>query len=228
MSNFKLLIILFAVLITSCNNKTIKCQDKAKSVCNCFDSNGLKNESKPVLEKIFLNGKRISICGSLHKKESELRVSEFNVFDCSTGKSLTEYDGTQDCRIIEKADTLIIQELKYLPTGKNWAMNSIQVGEQIITTKRKKLIIYPLFPKFESFSIDDLDAKTFLKSLKKGQGFSNEWEIELGKLEALTLLGNKEAESILENYEEFMGEKTDGALAEDWKEALAITRWLKN
>jgi hypothetical protein len=44
----------------------------------------------------------------------------------------------------------------------------------------------------------------------------------------LLLLGYKKAKFVLENYEEFTGQKTDGELAEIWENAVAVTRWIQN
>ena len=239
MTNFKLLIVLFIILISSCKNRKpindnlsknkskVEVTEFVKTDCKCFNGIGSSKGDTAILTMKFSNGQNISICGFLDKKMEGIILSEFNVFDCNSGKSLTEYDATQICRIMEKSDTLIIQELKYLPTGKNWTWNLIQIGEQIITTEDKEILTAELLPKLEKFTIDDNDIQVFLNSLKKGSGHNSEWELEIGKLETLTLLGNEKAKSILENYEEFTGQKTDGALAETWKDAKATTQWIK-
>jgi hypothetical protein len=66
-----------------------------------------------------------------------------------------------------------------------------------------------------------------LNSLKKGKVHSNDGELEISKLEALTLLGNDKAKYILENYEEYTEQETDGAVRETWKDARAIIEWIK-
>ncbi len=222
----------------SCNNKTetkkpenksTKTETKLiKNTCNCFEGIGSKKGDTATLIINFTNGQNISVCGFVDKEMEGTIISEFNVFECKTGKALTEYDAMQICRLQEKKDSLIIQELKYLPTGKNWTWNLIQIGEEIITIKDNKIFTTGSKAKLEKFTIDKNDAKIFLNSLVKGKGHSKEWELEIGKLEVLTLLGNEKAKSILENYEEFTGQETDGAVAETWKDAKATTQWIKN
>ena len=211
---------------TKTNSKVIKKEIKEIS-CKCFDGIGSSKDDTPILELNFSSGQRISICGFLDKEMEGIIISEFNVFECNSGKPLAEYDATQICRIIEKPDTLLIQELKYLPTGKNWDWNLIQIAEQIITTKDKKIFVSEKKLKLEKFNIDENEATLFLNSLKKGKGYSNEWELEIGKLEALTILGNEKAKYILENYENFIGKETDGAMAETWKDAKSTASWVK-
>jgi hypothetical protein len=63
--------------------------------------------------------------------------------------------------------------------------------------------------------------------LKKGNGFGSEWESDLGKLEVLSLLGNNDAWEILKNYEDFTRDTTDGALSEQWEDAVATVKWIK-
>ncbi len=235
---FRLTILFIYIFILACNNqnetknsvnKTTKTDTNfINSSCNCFDGIGSKKGDTAILKLNFTNGQSISVCGFVDKEMEGIIISEFNVFECKTGKSLTEYDALQICKLQEKKDSLIIQELKYLPTGKNWTWDLIQIGEEIITIKEHKIITTGNKPKLEKFTIDENDARTFLNSLTKGKGRNNEWELEIGKLEVLTLLGNEKAKSILENYEEYTGQETDGAIAETWKDAKATTQWIKN
>ncbi|MFA5556199.1 MAG: hypothetical protein WCY06_05045 [Flavobacteriaceae bacterium] len=234
---FRLTIIFICILTFACNNKSetknavnktpnLDTLDKDNS-CNCFDGIGSRKGDTATLVLNFRNGQSISVCGFVDKEMEGTTISEFNVFECKTGKSLTEYDAMQICKLYKKKDSLIIQELKYLPTGKNWTWNLIQIGEEIITIKDKKIFTTGNKPKLEKFAIDDNDAEIFLNSLTKGKGHNNEWELEIGKLEVLTLLGNERAKYILENYEEYTGQETDGAVRETWKDARAITEWIK-
>lgn len=239
MKIYRLTIIFICILTFACNNSSEKnnsltnapnlntLNTNKDNSCNCFDGIGSKKGDTATLVLNFTYGQSISVCGFVDKEMEGLIISEFNAFDCKTGKSLTEYDAMQICRLVEKKDSLIIQELKYLPTGKNWTWNLIQIGEQIITIKDKKIFTTENNPKLEKFTIDNNKAIAFLDSLKKGKGHSNEWELEIGKLEVLALLGNERAKYILENYEEFTGQETDGALAETWKDAKAIVQWIK-
>lgn len=208
-------------------NETSK--DKSESDCKCFNGIGSTESDKPILTSTFSNGASVSLCGFFDKEMQNegLIMSEFNVFNCKTGNALVEYGAVQICRIEEKKDTLTIYELKYLPTGKNWNWELIQIAKQEILVIEGNLIAKPQVPELEKFTIKETEQTQFLNSLKKGNGFGSEWESDLGKLEVLSLLGNENAWKILKNYEDFTGVKTDGALAEQWKDAIATVEWIK-
>lgn len=197
--------------------------------CNCFNGIGSTENDKPIFISTFSNGTSVSLCGFFDKEMQDegIIMSEFNIFNCETGDALVEYGAMQICRIEEKKDTLTIYELKYLPIGTNWNWELIQVAKQEILVTERNLIVNPQIPELEKFSIEETEQTEFLNSLKKGSGFSAEWESDLGKLEVLSLLGSEKAWKILKNYEEFTGDKTDGALAEQWKSALATVEWIK-
>lgn len=209
--------------------KTISKKELTKE-CECSDGIGSTKTDKPNLIFDFLNGKSVSICGFFDKEIQDgeaLIMSEFNVFDCKTGESYLEYDATQTCRIKKLQDTLIIEELNYLPSGENWAWELIQIAEQKVSSNNDGIIVSKIKPKIKPIIIDENTQTEFLNSIKKGKGISGEWELEIGKLVVVSLSGNEKAWSVLKNYETYTGETTDGALAETWKDAVAIVEWLK-
>lgn len=202
--------------------------DKKEKECNCFDGIGSSDKDKPILVHHFLNGKSISVCGFYDEEiqSNQLIMSEFAIFDCETGKNYVEFGATQTCAIKTTQKALIIEELKYLPVGTDWKWEFISMGEQQISEKEKELIISEMKPKILSLSIDKKLEIAFLNSLKRNSGMSPNWEEQIGKLEVLALNGNEKAMDILKNYETFFAIKTDGALAETWKEAIANVEWM--
>ncbi len=199
-----------------------------KKQCKCYNGIGSSDKDMPILTFDFSNGKSVSICGYKNpdSRTDELLISEFNIFDCLNGKQFVEYGAVDNCLIETENDTIKIQLLKFLPIGENWKWSSIKVAEQIITPDLNKLKVSELTANYSPILINKSKQKDFLDSLKKGQGFSENWEENIGKLEVLSLNGNDRAWEILKNYEEFTGEQTDGALAEMWKEAIATVKWL--
>lgn len=196
--------------------------------CSCFKGIGSSKRDKPLVISNFSNGSSISICGYLEEKiqEAGFFVSEFNVFNCMDGSILVEYDALQLCKIEKSKNDLTIKELKYLPIGKDWEWGLLKIGKQIISEKNGELSVSDQYPELGKVHIPRKSAKGFLDSLKQGAGFGPEWESDIGKLEVLSLIGNDRAWQILSNYEEFSGERTDGALAEQWKEAVASVEWI--
>jgi hypothetical protein len=235
----QILLLTVAIFIVCCNSESSDKENtnafksvnqdsiKKSSDCFCFDGIGSKSSDLPIINFEFANGKKIVVCGFVDKEMEGVTVSEFNVFDCLTGKSLTEYDATQVCRLVENNDTLQISEYKYLPILKNHEWELIKISEQFITTKENEIVVSKLKPKVESFQIDKTTAENFLMTLEKGKGIGENWEKEIGFLEALSIMGNNKAWNILKKYESFTGQETDGAIAETWKDAIATVEWIK-
>ena len=240
MRTLQLILITIFIFVISCNNKSpestnevlpseLAGKEKQNQLnCNCFPGIGSKKGDKPILTFAFSNGQAISICGFVEKKMEGITVSEFNVFDCSNGKSLAEFDATEICRLIEKEDTLQVSKYRYLPIAKNWGWELTKIAELNIAMNQGNLIVSELNPAVEHFTIEEKKVEDFLNTLikTKGQGIGKDWELEIGFLEALSINGNKKAWHILENYETFKGMKTDGAIAETWKDAVANVKWI--
>ncbi|WP_420572961.1 hypothetical protein [Kordia sp.] len=205
-------------------------ENNKSSNCKCFNGIGSTKGDKPSLIFKFLNGSSVNVCGYYDKEIQEdknLIMSEFNIFDCLTGKSYVEYDATQTCRIKETENSLIIEELRYLPSGENWSWELIQIAEQKVSSNTTEIIVSEITPKIKTIRIDPKTQADFLNSIKKGQGISDEWELEIGKLVVVALSGNESAWNILKDYENYTGETTDGAVAETWKEAVSLVKWIK-
>ncbi|SEP57169.1 hypothetical protein [Flavobacterium urocaniciphilum] len=207
--------------------KGINKKNKNSSQCLCFDGIGSKKGNEPIHTFEFTNGKKIIVCGYLETESEDITISEFNIFDCETEKPLVEYGATRICKIVKKKDTLQINEYTNLPILKNFEWKLVKIGKQTITTKNNQFIISKIVPDLEKFQIDEVVAEKFLKNLKKGQGFGENWETEICFLEVLSLKGNEKAWNILKNYETFIGQETDGAIAETWKDAVSLVEWVK-
>jgi len=222
-------------LSASCKNNSVVEDSSSgnlelQETCDCFDGLGSSKNDKPVISFKFDNNKSISVCGYYdHELHDEgLIMSEFNIFDCNTGKSFVEYDAMQACRIIEAKDSVTLEELKFLPVGKDWSWDLIQIGEQKIYTNNNEITISPTKPKLAEITISNQQQLDFISSLKKNVGFGTNWEDDLGRLEVLSLIGNSEAWEILNHYEEFTDQDTDGAIAEQWSDAVATVVWIRN
>ena len=209
--------------------KRLDSNNQLKSECNCFKGIGSSEDDKPIIKSKFSNGTILTLCGYFDEEiqDEELTMSEFNIFNCETGKAIVEYGAMQTCYVEQKKDLIILKELKYLPIGENWDWQFIQIGRQEISLENGKIIVSNQIPELGEFRIDQTSQSKFLNSLEKGTGFGPEWESDLGRLEVLSLLGNADAWKILNNYEEFVGDKTDGALSEQWNDAVLTVEWIK-
>lgn len=199
--------------------------------CKCFDGIGSSENDTPVLTIEFDNGVNLSVCGYLKERKSntEVILSEFDIFNCNTGQSVFQFGALQTYNIKSKTDSLIITELKYLPAGKNWKrefvpLTQLEIFEQddTITASLPKSV-------YNEVDIDPTEVENFFNELEqlKGKGNNSELEIIVGKLEVLTLNGNTEAKAILNNFQEYFNCNMDGALQELWNDATSTVIWLK-
>lgn len=210
-------------------NGSKEISETKQSACTCFNGIGSSKGDKPILESKFTNGTKLITCGYFDQEiqQAHLMMSEFNIFDCDTGKSLVEYGAVQTCRIKESPDKILVEELKFLPAGIDWKWELIKIGEQEILLKNQKIDVSDPIPSIDKLQFPKALQIEFLNSIKKEEGNGDHWEDELGKLEVLALIGNKEAWKILKNYEVYKGIEADGALAEQLKDALANVEWHK-
>lgn len=199
--------------------------------CGCFNGIGSSESDKPSLTIKFNNGTTLSLCGYEQERlsENEVLISEFNVFNCKTGGQLVEYGAVQNCIVKKDELGLTITELKYLPAGENWKWEQVEIGLQQIFVNENELVVLEQKPAFEQVDIDESKADSFLIELKnlKGTGKLDNPEEILGRLEILALNDFKNAVEILYDFENYFNYQTDGAIAEQWKDAVATVKWIK-
>mgnify|MGYP006155070387 FL=1 len=177
----------------------------------------------------FKNGQSLIICGF---EENDL-ILEFNVIDCSSEKSISEYSAVQTCTYEFKNDTLKIFELKLLPSGKNWKWQFEKISVEIFTLKNNKIIKIPPKPIFYvDFQMSDFEQNEFINDiiLNKDNGLQYDWEWEeiIGKLELLSLIKNEKALEILLNLEKITNYQLDGAFKEQYNDAVSNVNWILN
>mgnify|MGYP006146250139 CR=1 FL=1 len=177
----------------------------------------------------FKNGQSLIICGF---EENDL-ILEFNVIDCSSEKSISEYSAVQTCTYEFKNDTLKIFELKLLPSGKNWKWQFEKISVEIFTLKNNKIIKIPPKPIFYvDIQMSDFEQNEFINDiiLNKDNGMQYDWEWEeiIGKLELLSLIKNEKALEILLNLEKITNYQLDGAFKEQYNDAISNINWILN
>ena len=199
-----------------------------ESECGCFNGIGSIKGDDPVKTYIFENGISVSICGyyESEKQNEGLNISEFDIFNCKTGKSYVRYGAVDNCLIEISNDSLIINLLDFLPNNEKWEWNSVIQAQQVITSSGDSLITSPLKACYKKTGYNQSIAQNYLSSLEKGKGFDENWEHTIGRLKFLSLEGNQQAWKILQNYDKFTGFTPDGAMAEDWKDAISMVQWI--
>lgn len=232
------LIFLIGIFLSCNNNSEEKVHDKKeikkkeqisisqKVICNCFDGIGSSKGDAPILKFSFSNNQSVIICGY---KEDEI-ISEFDVFTCKDGTSISQYDATQNCHVRLKKDTIEIIELKNLPST-NWEWELMAIGKELIILKDSSIESLKQEPFFINPEISKEEQKEFLDDIEinKNNGLHQDWDWEeiLAKLEILSLMQNKRAKEILFSIQEMTNYKFDGAISEQYKDAIATVEWMK-
>jgi hypothetical protein len=198
--------------------------------CSCFTGIGSDARDTPRMTITFYEGTTLSVCGFEDEKisENEIWISEFNVVNCQTGESLAEYGALQTCLVKKDVIGLQITEFTFLPAGDNWEWVNVKIGFQQIFVKENELIVLKQVPAFETTAIDTVQADLFLSATRdlKGTGKIENPEELLGRLEFLALNGFRETADILNDFENYFKYQTDGAIAEQWKDAAARLKWI--
>lgn len=200
------------------------------SPCKCYEGMGSSEETVLSLAATFDNGMSVSVCGGSGERltESSNIIAEFSVFRCDSGRSLVAYDGMQYCYVSFHNDSLLIEEFKTLPGGKDWTLIDVKLGSQKIYIANNQITVSDQEPVFKPFEMDSEQTDAFLSELHQLQrkGLPENAEEIISRLEILSLNGEKKAMYILKSFERYFKCDTDGALAEQWKDALATLEWV--
>lgn len=182
----------------------------------CFKGIGSSSKTKPALSIIFKNGIQLSVCGYKIKdvSKNEILISEFNVFNSNTQKSLAEYSATKTCRVKAKNDSLIITEITNLPIGKNWEMQPTPIKRQIIRAFEKDIVVEATKNVFQKIHIEQSKFDKFMNEIKSIDSKELQNDIFfykfIKKLELLSLNGNEKTKDILFNFKKYFDIQLDG------------------
>jgi hypothetical protein len=110
-----LFILTFGLTINSWGQNSVK-------KCDC--PSNYSTGSDPETTFHLTNGKEITLCGYAETKDNEKLYSEFVLAECGQDKVIDFWDALTVCRIKTDKDTLIIEELKNLPTGDSFAFKT--------------------------------------------------------------------------------------------------------
>lgn len=205
------------------NSSSVLGNAKLQEECGCFNGIGSSEADKPSLVAEFSNGVSVSVCGYERERisDTEVVISEFNIFDCKTGKSLLEYSAVHTCNVKLAEGKLYITELEDLPAGENWKWESIPMMQEYLFVNGDNLSKSPRKFVYQEINIPKTMVDRFLQEVRnlKGKGYNKDFETILGRLALLALNGNIEAKNILSNFETYFNSSPDGSVAE------LLNRW---
>ncbi|TKG97320.1 hypothetical protein EYV94_02500 [Puteibacter caeruleilacunae] len=196
-------------------------QDKK---CKCFDGIGSSAGDQPSLTIKFKNGINLAVCGYEieMRSDTEVVISEFNVFNCKTGKSVVEYGAVKTCNVQVKKGELVITEMKRLPCGKDWTWKLTPVSLVMIYEQGEKVEVSDMVCAYENVDIDESAINELFDEVKalKEKGSHKDMERILGRLEVLALNNNQKAKRMIKNIGRYIDFSLDGSVQEQWNAAI--------
>lgn len=167
------------------------------------------------------NGKSIVLCGFRNTGSTPVDFSEFVLAECGNDSIIRAWDGTTTARIRTVMDTLMVEEIWNLPTGKDFSFRPTIYWINYIFYKGERLEIIPSqnydLPKYSSRQI-----KQVLKEYEESTGKLNDTAMELAnKLFIAAISGSEKAMRYFYDFDDkFTG--LDGAFAEEYKDLAAV------
>ena len=169
----------------------------------------------------FSNGKTIVLCGYIDTETQPITFSEFVLAVCGQDTIIDFWGALFTGKIVFKKDTLFIQEIIYIPVGKDFAYKeAVWTIEKIYFNKQKvikKTGVNRQIPKYSKEKI-----ALILKEYETAKPGLDDGKMELAnKLFIATISGSKTARKYLGEFEKKFGD-LDGHFAEEYKELIAM------
>lgn len=198
--------------------------------CQCFEGVGSKAGEEPNFSYEFSNGEAVILCGySNGDSDTAIYRSEFNVFECSSGKSLGYYRALEYCRVEAADDTLKLVEISWMPSLPDWEWVGQPIRQRKIHILGDSIHWPEKAPCFMKRPVPVEEVSAFLDELDQNRG-DNGYRIVsyfIGKLEYFALNGNEWARKALFDFENYYGVKTNAATLEHWTEAKKTVLWIE-
>ncbi|HYV90788.1 MAG TPA: hypothetical protein VE978_03360 [Chitinophagales bacterium] len=177
--------------------------------------------TKPDTSFYLTNGNAIVLCGYRNPDIEPVTFSEFILAVCGHDTIIGFREAEVICRLKTIKDSLLIEELKYLPVGENFAYDqAVWTIERIYFSKNKidrKLSINKGIHKYA-----DSEIQSVLKEFETSEYGMNDKNMELAhKLFIATISGDKTARKYFQEFENKFG-TLNGAFAEEYEELVAI------
>jgi len=169
------------------------------------------------------NGKSIVLCGYKDPASKSTTYSEFVLAVCGQDTIIDFWGAVLNCRLKVNKDTLLIDQIERLPTGKNFKFqNTVWTTEKIYFSKQK--MIRELVVNRQITKYNQNEIKHVLKSYKSGKPGLDDSKMELAnKLFIATISGNKTARQYFKEFKTKFG-TLDGAFSEEYSDLTAMLK----
>jgi hypothetical protein len=198
------------------------------SSCSCFRGIGSVIGDTPAMAVAVGDSSGLAVCGFTESKIdlNKIIMSEFDVFDCQNGNSIARYSSSERVQIEFKNSVLHLSEMQGLPIGVNWEWRDVVVTTRKISVDAASKDITDPEWVFDSPLPDKRQITVFLnqlESLRKNKNKVLEHIEEIiGKLVVTSITGDKSAEKILLELEQYLDMSFDGASMEYYQQMLGL------
>lgn len=208
------------IILTILTFNTVYGQN-VKVKCDCPKTQ--YSGTKPDTTFYLSNGKTIVLCGYKNPNSKPTTFSEFILAVCGQDTIIDFWGAVLTCRLKVIKDTLLVEQMQNLPTGKNFKIqNTIWKIDKIYFNKQKiirKLVVNRQISKYNQDEIN-----TVLKEYETALPGLNESKMKIAnKLFIATISGNVTARQYFKEFKTKFG-VLDGAFSEEYSD---LTEMLK-
>jgi hypothetical protein len=197
------------------------CQIKSPN-CNCPQSK-YGNDTKADTVFHLSNGKSIALCGSrdndIEKEKGKVYFSEFVLVACGEKQVIKFWGAVETCQLRVMKDTLIVETLCNLPTGKNMAFKwTVWTIEHIYFKNGKVINDFKVNRKIPKYNQQEI--QTALRQYEQANKEITDANMEISdKLFMAAISGNQKARAYLIAFKHHFNNVLDGSYAEWYDDA---------
>ena len=195
-----------------------------QAMCDCPKT--IWAGTKPDTIFFLANGKTIVLCGYKNPNIKPTTFSEFILAVCGQDSIIDFWSAVMDCRLKVNKDTLLVEQLKYLPIGKDFKyQETVWTTEKIYFSGQKnvrKLVVNRQINKYNNDQI-----KSVIKSYETARSGIDESKMEIACLLFIaTISGDKISRQYF--YEFNRKFILDGSFAEEYSNlSKMLNQWDK-
>lgn len=174
------------------------------------------------------NGKTIVLCGYRNPNDKPATFSEFILAVCGQDTIIDFWDAVLTCRVKINHDTLLVDQLENLPTGKNFEFQeTIWTTEEIYFSGQKLVRKLMVNRQIRNYSQNEIQS--VLKAYEMAKTGLDESKMEIAnKLFMATISGDKKAREYFKEFKNKFG-PLDGAFAEEYSALTSMLElWDRN
>uniref|UniRef100_UPI00404B3963 hypothetical protein n=1 Tax=Gelidibacter sp. TaxID=2018083 RepID=UPI00404B3963 len=167
------------------------------------------------------NGKTIVLCGYKNLESKPTTFSEFVLSVCEHDSIIDFWDAAITCQLKVDKDTLLVEQLQNLPTGKNFKFQeTIWTTEKIYFSEQKLIRKIEVNRQIRTYNQDEIQS--VLQTYETAKTGLDDSKMEMAnKLFMATISGDKKARHYFKEFKSKFG-TLDGAFAEEYNDLTAM------